>query len=361
MPRIEGYDLARALAIFGMVIVNFNITMTFGAETPPSPEWLRVLTSLIEGRAAALFVIIAGVGLSLGARRALASRDAEQLAAVRRRLWKRAIFLFIGGLLFALVWPADILHFYGLYISIGALLITLPNRTLLGVAAFTVLAFVGLLAILDYESGWDFDTLNYQDFWTPVGQLRNLLFNGFHPVVPWQAFLVVGIWLGRRNLRDSTVRRRLLLGGAILALGAEAASAGLAAWLSRGASEEDAETIASLFGSDAMPPMPFYMLAATGTAVVVIALAVGFSQRFSHVPGHRALVVTGQLSLTIYVAHVLLGLGVLEVLGRLENQSLSFAVFASVAFYAVAVVFSVLWTKRFKRGPLEWILRRWSG
>ena len=361
MPRIEGYDVARALAIFGMVIVNFSLTLTFGAEIPSGPEWLRVLTGLIEGRAAALFVILAGIGLSLGARRALASGDSLQMAVVRRRLWKRAILLYLGGLLFTIVWPADILHFYGLYIGIGALLIAGPNRVLLGSAALLVLTFVGLLAIFNYEAGWDFETLTYLNFWTPVGQVRHLLFNGFHPVVPWQAFVLFGIWLGRQDLRDPSVRRRFLLGGVVLALVAETASAVLVSWFSEGASDEDAEIIVSLFGSGAMPPMPIYMLAATGTAVAVIALSVEFSQRFSHIPGHRALVVTGQLSLTIYVAHVVLGLGGLELIGRLEGQTLPFAVVASFAFYAVAVTFSVLWTKRFKRGPLEWLLRWWSG
>ena len=359
--RIEGYDLARALAIFGMVVVNFKIVMTLGSDTPPVPEWLRVLTGLLEGRAAALFVVLAGIGMSLGARSALASGDAARRAAVRGTLWKRAVFLFVGGLLFASVWPADILHFYGWYIGIGALFIFASNRTLLATAAFLVLAFVGLLAIFDYEAGWHMDTLTYEGFWTPEGQVRHLLFNGFHPVVPWLAFLLTGIWLGRRDLGASAVRRRILFGAAAIALAAEAVSAALIALLSRGASGEAAGEIAALAGTAAMPPMPLYMLAAGGTAVAVIALAVGFSQRFSHVPGHRALVATGRLALTVYVAHVLLGMGVLEAFGRLEDQTLSFAVAASVAFYAAAVAFAVVWTKRFDRGPLEWVMRRLAG
>lgn len=361
LTRIEGYDLARALAIFGMVVVNFKIVMTLGSEAPPGPEWLQVLTGLLEGRAAALFVVLAGVGLSLIARGARASGDAAQIAAVRVTIWKRAVFLFVIGLLFTSVWPADILHFYGWYLGIGALFILAPNRILLATAAFLLLAFVGLIATFDYEAGWDFDTLTYLGFWTLEGQVRHLLFNGFHPVVPWLAFLLTGIWLGRRDLGASAVRRRVLLGAAAIALVSEAVSAGLVALLSRSLSGDAADEIAVLVGTGAMPPMPLYMLAAGGTAVAVIALAVGFSQRFSHVPGHRALVATGRLALTVYVAHVLIGMGVLEAFGRLENQTLPFAVTASVVFYAAAVAFSVLWTSRFSRGPLEWVMRRLSG
>ena len=60
--RVIGYDLARALAIFGMVIVNFKIVM--GAEQN-GPEWLVGLVGLLDGRAAATFVVLAGAGISL--------------------------------------------------------------------------------------------------------------------------------------------------------------------------------------------------------------------------------------------------------------------------------------------------------
>ena len=107
----------------------------------------------------------------------------------------------------------NILYFYGVYIAIGAVLIAAPNRMLLGLAAFLVLAFAVLLATFDYEADWNFQTLTYVDFRTPAGQLRHLFFNGFHPVVPWLAFLVLGKWLGRQDLRAPAVRRRVLITG----------------------------------------------------------------------------------------------------------------------------------------------------
>ena len=48
--RIVGYDLARALAVFGMVTVNFKVVMT----TPDAgPAWLARTVELLEDRAAA--------------------------------------------------------------------------------------------------------------------------------------------------------------------------------------------------------------------------------------------------------------------------------------------------------------------
>ena len=60
--RIIGYDLARALAVFGMVVVNFKIVK--GAEDN-GPAWLVSLVGLLSGRAAATFVVLAGIGISL--------------------------------------------------------------------------------------------------------------------------------------------------------------------------------------------------------------------------------------------------------------------------------------------------------
>jgi hypothetical protein len=60
--RIVGYDLARALAIMGMVVVNFKVVM---GASEAGPDWLVWLVNLLEGRAAATFVVLAGVGMSL--------------------------------------------------------------------------------------------------------------------------------------------------------------------------------------------------------------------------------------------------------------------------------------------------------
>ena len=60
--RVIGYDIARALAVFGMVVVNFKVVM--GAAMN-GPDWLVKTIGLLDGRAAATFVVLAGAGVSL--------------------------------------------------------------------------------------------------------------------------------------------------------------------------------------------------------------------------------------------------------------------------------------------------------
>ncbi|MFT5144117.1 MAG: hypothetical protein ACI84D_002749 [Thalassolituus oleivorans] len=352
--RIIGYDIARALAVFGMVVVNFKIVM--GAEHD-GPNWLVSMVGLLDGRAAATFVVLAGAGLSLLSQKGRTLGDHERLSQDRRTLLKRALFLFVVGLLYTPIWPADILHFYGIYIAAAAFLLAASERQLWAGSALLVLAFVVAFFALEYDQGWDWQTLEYAGFWSPSGMIRHLFYNGFHPVLPWLAFLLVGMVLGRQDMRDRALRRRIFAWGVGVALTAEGLSWLLVRTLSPGASMADLEAIVAIFGTEPMPPMPLYMLAGAGTACAVIAASIALGERYDSAVWLRPFVATGQLALTLYVAHVVLGMGTLDAIGRLENQTLPFALLASIVFCAVGVVFAHLWRSRFKRGPLEAIMR----
>lgn len=346
-PRIVGYDVARALAILGMILVNYKTVMA-GANR--SDAWLSSLLGMLDGRAVATFVILAGVGVSLISKQGRAQPDGAGIRRARITLLKRALFLFVIGLLFVPLWPADILHFYGIYIAVAACLLTATTRQLWGAAALLVTGFVALTIVWDYETGWNWQTLAYADFWTLPGMTRNLFFNGFHPVFPWLSFMLIGMWLGRQEVHTPAVRWRLFVGGAATAVIAETLS-----WvLTRVVRGE----LGVLFGTAPMPPMPLYMVAGTGTAIALIMLCLELTQRFPHARLIGPLTATGQMALTLYVAHVVGGLGLLEAIGRLENQSPLFITASAVAFFILAVLFAYGWQQRFRRGPLEWVMHR---
>ena len=356
--RITGYDFARSLAVFGMVTVNFNIVM--GADKA-GDHWLRQLTGLLEGRAAATFVVLAGIGLSLLTQRARITNDAHRITDSRKQLIKRAVFLFGVGLCYTPIWPADILHFYGIYIAVGALLLTASDRWLWSLAFGFIAIFVVFILIFDYEAGWNWETLSYSGFWTAEGMVRRLFFNGFHPVFPWTAFLLIGMWLGRQDMHNPKTRRKVFFGGIAVALFSESASWLLIRYFSANVSGLDVETVGALFGTEAIPPMPLYLFASGGVATTIIGLSLMLTERFPDAKWIKPFITTGQLSLTLYVAHVVIGMGLLDALGILENQTLPFAIGSAVVFCICAVIFSHFWRKRFERGPLEWGIRRITG
>lgn len=80
--RTPGYDVARALAILGMVLVNYKLRTDAEERAIGWPLWLA---NLLDGRAAALFVVLAGLGISLRSRRAR-EKPAEHLGFERGAL-----------------------------------------------------------------------------------------------------------------------------------------------------------------------------------------------------------------------------------------------------------------------------------
>ncbi len=353
--RIAGFDLARALAIFGMIIVNFKVVMH--PDQSKASWWISVFTHL-DGRASALFVILAGVGIGLMTKTARLAGDQVALQRQRRSLLKRAAFLFCFGLLYIWIWPADILHYYGLYIALAAVLLNASSRFLYMLALAFCLIFVALFFSLNYGQNWNWDLLHYSGFWTVPGFLLNLFFNGFHPFFPWAGFLLVGMAIGRLDMHDSGVRLRLLMTGVTAMLLAQ-----LLAWAMfylLGLSEQTANLRYLFSKTEPMPPLPVYMLSAGGSACIVIVLSIYLAEKFAETLALHVLEHTGQLALSIYLAHVLLGMTALEELGYLEGQALSTVLAAALGFFLVMAVFAHLWRRRFRHGPLEWLLRRVS-
>ena len=124
--RIIGIDIARALAVIGMIIVNFKVVL---GENGLS--WVKSFASAFDGKAAATFVVLAGVGLALMTNSALRNNDSQKLKTARIRIAKRALFLFIVGLSYIVIWPADILHFYGIYMLVILLLLSANEKIIL--------------------------------------------------------------------------------------------------------------------------------------------------------------------------------------------------------------------------------------
>ena len=345
--RLAGLDLARYLAFVGMVIVNFKVAM--GAED--GTGLLAQLTALLEGKAAATFVVLAGIGLGLAGQGAL-----DRTLSVTLR---RALFLMGLGLVNMLIFDADILHFYAVYFLFGVALLPCTNRTLWGALIGVNLLFVALVLGLNYDAGWDWTDYTYADLWTPLGFLRHLFFNGWHPVIPWISFLILGILLARLPLQQRRVQSGLMLGGA-MALGVAAM---LSAGLMRLAAAY-AEAV-QLLTTEPIPPMPLYMLSGYGAACLVVGLCLR-AAAWAGRSGVMAVVVpAGRQTLTLYLAHILIGMGVLEALGLLveqgQAQSVPLAVGAALLFCVLATGYAWAWNRHFKRGPVEMLMRRLAG
>jgi uncharacterized membrane protein YeiB len=360
--RIGGYDLARMAAMFGMTLVNLK---SIFADQAVDPSWLYCMIEHVDGRAAATFVVLSGVGVSLLSRHERGAGTDLNGSSSRMILLKRALFLFVSGICLIRWWPADILHFFGLYLMLATFMLKMPERRLLVVTSFFITIFQLLTLFFDYEKDWNGINADYIDLWSVNGFIRNTFFNGFYPIFPWFAFLLLGMWLGRQEVRNGSFRNRMLMLGGLIMCVMEMIS-------SLPISKLDAETIIHIgvtspvneywMGSGPYPPSLLFMLSAGGTALVVITLSLEIGFKFSDRNWISPFLSLGRLSFTYYVAHLLLGITINAIIPFVfdDQKTLFFSLAFSIVFFTGSLGFAHWWMRRFPGGPLELMMRKFS-
>lgn len=371
--RVPGYDVARALAICGMVLINFGVYLLGPPRGTPGEIVLRWLAHVPGGRASSLFVTLAGVGIAR-----MAYGDVSR--ARRTLLLRAAMLVGLGTANLLLGWWIDILHFYACYLAIAAVFFLRASpRALLGSAiGFGVLG--GVLAFAFPEDGRShiaYSTIELLHAaittgvapsvpWIEIARqcalaaLRDALLDGIHPVIPWLAFLLFGMWLGRLDLRAPALRRTVLARALGVFLATELLSIALSALTIRNESPALAPLF-TLVHTD-WSPSPLYVLSASATATSVIALAHELVARVPRHPLVRLLGNAGQLSLTLYLVHAHLAIGIPRYfLGLADGFSIEAMLAYWVAFVVVVLPLAALYRTRFTRGPVEWLMRRLTG
>lgn len=97
--------------------------------------------------------------------------------------------------------------------------------------------------------------------------------------------------------------------------------------------------------------MPFWLLGATGSAVMIFGLCLIVTDVVGRLTW--PLVAMGQLALTVYVGHLVALDGRRDVL---TSGVLDEAILFVLLFVGVAIIFSLLWRALFASGPLEAVL-----
>lgn len=358
--RLEGIDFARAMAFLGMMMVNFHIYI-HNASTDPG--WATQFASLFSGRAAATFVFIAGVGTALLTARWRRTRSVEDRRAARMSLFKRGLFLFIVGVSFRAQWPYDILHFYGVYLALAGLLFTFSKRWLVIFAIVTPLIFVAEYLAFPPLLGWDY--WESPSFHNPLVAFRDVFFTGHHPVFPWFAFFIAGMAVGQLDLHKSANHWRLLIGGVVLIALAKAVKfVMLTLNFIKNFPVEDwgpgyaLNYIANLFGTSAYPPTPFYVMFGLGVGMIVLSLSLMLCASDARRNFVKPVIHAGQMALTLYLAHVFIGVTGIEWFLPEEWESIWWLFGIVITFFIASVIFATIWRRYHKRGPVEWAMRR---
>jgi uncharacterized protein len=347
VARDASMDVARAIAILGMFVIHAVLVL---ATQLPTQGVSGFVLWWCDGRAAATFVTLAGFGVAK-----LAAR--YEHAEGMRVLHRRALVLWVMGVANLVIWPGDILRVYGVALLLAPWLLRLSERARVVISIALGVAFPLLMTVIDWTQHWQLETLTYVGVWTPAGFVRNLLYDGFRPVVPWLAFFIMGTVLAGQDLHDTRLWRRLLVAGAVLTLASVLTSNALNQLLLHRAPELDALTREGLVGTTSLPPLPLFMLSAVGTTSLLLGSVLAL---VPHLPRAfvEPLVATGRRALTWYLLHIAL-LMTLYAAGFRQRWSPGVAIAIGVSMFVWAVAWSQ-W-RRARPGLFERFMRWAAG
>jgi uncharacterized membrane protein len=334
-PRLTGIDLARFIAIIGMVMVHFG-------PNPVPETTLGQIYEVSHGRASILFVLLAGIGVTFLAN----STDQTGTGISAAHILSRAAILLPLGL-----WLQDldhgvlvILQFYAAYFVFAALLVRFSSPLIIGAA----LAFIALGPVM-YEVAETYRTEWFLDGAPVLGDpaskiFRDLTISGYYPLVTWAAPLTLGVWLGRQDLGSMSSRLILILGGAALVIGSSI--------VARGARAIDVDSIQIAMANEPHSQTHTWLIGAIGSAIIVLGISlivVDLAPQASW-----PLVAAGQLALSVYVGHLLLLHRYTDVF---RQDTVTGAITSVVIFSIFAVTVCAVWRSFFSRGPLEMLFR----
>ncbi|MFF0003434.1 heparan-alpha-glucosaminide N-acetyltransferase domain-containing protein [Streptomyces tibetensis] len=381
--RLDGVDLARALAVLGMFVSHIGpalILSGVGRKAGAPAEFLGALT---DGHASILFATLAGASLALltGGSRPHHGVALRQDVA---RIAVRAAILFVLGMALAQISSVVIviLSYYALYFLLALPLLRVPPRILALLAAAWAVAGPEVSFFMRRKVEGNESTgggaLMFADLTSLPGAgagLLRLLLEGTYPVMTWMPFVLAGLAVGRLDLHSSAIRLRLFATGVALAVAGSGGSwlalhvfGGLRALQPK---LDFAGPVAAALGKDPLELMqasnfgtvptdtpanllldgphsgtPFEIVGSAGCALAVLALCLFLGDRFR--TPLAPLTAVGALSPTAYAAHIV-------ALRSLPSQEALAAHpwLPLLGFILGAVVFCGLWRRYLGRGPLE--------
>ncbi|QFU86822.1 DUF418 domain-containing protein [Amycolatopsis sp. YIM 10] len=314
--RIVALDIIRGFALCGILLANIKPIANAGAvvisETSPKPGgddgsvWLGLL---VEQRFLPIFSLLFGIGFALLLRASEGRTASPRLLLLRRLL----ALLAIGVAHFVLLWQGDILSTY----AVMGILVLLPSTWLPRVVVAGLSGAFLLTSLLTGDSRFT---------------------------------IVAGLFLlGAALVRYGVIDRidQYTLRPALIGLGFAAVAAPVLWWQ------------AGMQADDRLFPLVFALggLLLAGVYVCAVLLLLRTPLR----PFLRAMFAPlGQMALTNYLTATVLVLAVGRALGSApDTWSTTTVLVIAAAILALQWIWSTLWLRRYRHGPVEW-LWRWA-
>lgn len=363
-------DQLRGFALLGIVLVNmpFLAVSNTGLNAEVANSALDqsvafVIVALAQGKFYLLFAFLFGYSFSLILR--------DDTASVRAQYLRRLVGLLVLGALHAVFFfIGDILMSYAILGFVLLLFFRRSTRTLLITAgiSFTVgLIVLGFIVLDAVESGVTgagivqdadtFDAVLATGGFLEAAQARASVLPEafvFQMGINWFpafALFATGLAVGRTRLLAEPGRfRRLWLALVVVAVTVGLPLGALSAWLQVVSNDPSGvdQVIGVALGFGSAP-----LLTCGYLGVLALTTRTRWAKGFAPA-GQMSL--TGYLGESILLAAIFCGWG----LGLFGQLSIAVAAVVAIAVWFVLDVFAILWLRRFRYGPFEYLLRWWS-
>ncbi len=351
--------------MIGVVVLNYHSYLNGAlAWAPYNPSsWERLFnpgSGVLTTRFAAVFVLVAGIGVSLLTRASRNSTDPIQLRQDRLRLLRRGILLYAVGYVVQWIWPGTILFYYGSFFIVAAFLFSRPTNQLL-VVGFAASVAAAAIAWWRMQQSIDGNLTVWLDP-TNVDSPRELIIRTFvaytHPLFPWLLFFIVGIVLGRHIHRLAQFRQRLTL----YSVGVLAVTYAINAYFVADpyGSNHD-RLIATILSTRPLDRGMLYSIGTLASSILAFCLLSMIVDSLGDSPLVEVFIRAGQMSLSIYLAHIFFFNLIVHRLNWVGSTGLDTALGLSLVFYAAAIPLSAFWRKYIGLGPAEILYRSFGG
>ena len=368
--RLAGLDLFRAVAVFGMLVAHVGPAAWTPGETFGTVHWEW---ELFHSRMPAMFAFAAGLSLNLGGRPVPDSVQPATLPTLIRAL----LLALCGALLVALGTPVVvILPYFAVWFAL-----VLPFRRL---GARALLITAGAWAI----AGPLLSLLLRRSLHRPDSLLTEALIWGDYPALTWMPFVLAGLAVGRMRLGSARVRARLVGAGiALVALGyalpglllGRTLTTDIMASLTHADGRNTMQEFSRLFFRESgvvdpghaawlLLPAPHSgswadVIGCLGVCLLLLGvlLPLGDAVRWAN-PAEppvrraaaalvRSIAPLGAMVLSVYALHIVAMAAITAATGHSFRGPQSALML--IAFSLGLAIFSAVWLRRFRRGPLE--------
>ncbi|PGW54006.1 DUF418 domain-containing protein [Bacillus thuringiensis] len=318
--RIDELDYIRGFALLGIILVNILALLHIKIPDPNTVDasYQRFLYLFVEGRFFSIFSFLFGVGFYIFISRAIAKGKNGYVLFLRR-----LVALFIFGLIHQMFQPGEALALY---------------------------AICGLIVLPFYKAKKEVNLV--------LGLILTIAFSvmGVKELLPL-GLILLGLAAGQyRVFENLALKKVAIFTGIMFVLSV------IAVWYQYGhvpaepfinmilENEDGTMNAASQFLKIGVTVGP--IISAFYVGALILLLQLKLVQTLL-----APLKYYGRMALTNYIGQTAMILIAGSVFNFAENLTYMQTLYVCIAIYAIQIVFSVIWMKIFKMGPLEWIWR----